>query len=189
EAGDRRLRGRHHGAGGLRRDRLHRELGRGRGFPRPPAPGRPGAARASRRRSPRARAAALPPHAPPGRHAGADGDARALSESPPPGAGAPGRLLVSFAERGSAALGTTRCARRARVSYKWSRAPRARRRGSGGARREPRGSLTAGREVPEHWTGPPEVTEGPGADGPLRAGDCNVGLGYSDVCGREIEPD
>src|SRR5438093_6749724 len=73
--------------------------------------------------------------------------------------------------------------------------PRARRRGSGGARREPRGSLTAGREVPEHWTGPPEVmhppevTEGPGADGPLRAGDCNVGLGYSDVCGREIEPD
>src|SRR5207253_3991270 len=98
-------------------------------------------------------------------------------------------LIPTSAGRGSAAPGRRRCARRARVSYKWSRAPRARRRGSGGARREPRGSLTAGREAPEHWTGPPEVTEGPGADGPLRAGDCNVGLGYSDVCGREIEPD
>jgi len=27
---------------------------------------------------------------------------------------------------------------------------------SGGARREPRGCLTAGRGAPEHWTGPQE---------------------------------
>src|SRR5438034_6559873 len=39
------------------------------------------------------------------------------------------------ADRGFAAVGTTRCARSARVSYEGSRAPRARRRGSGGHRK------------------------------------------------------
>src|SRR2546422_596111 len=104
--------------------------GRGRS-----ARGRPGAARAARRGGPRARAAALPAHAPPGRHAGADGDARALSTRPERAQRGEAARAVESAGRGFAAPGTTRCARSARVSYKGSRAPRARRRGSGGHRK------------------------------------------------------
>src|SRR2546428_5445610 len=41
----------------------------------------------------------------------------------------------------------------------------------------------------EHWTGPPEVREGPGADGPFRTGVGTVGSDTRMFCGRRIESD
>jgi len=70
---------------------------------------------------------------------------------------------VESAERGFAALGTTRCARSARVSYKGAARPRAAT-GVRGHRKR------AGREAPEHWTGPRRLWRGPARMVHFRAG-------------------